>query len=93
MALPRLNETIKYNIKIPSTGQEIRYRPFLIKEEKVLLLAMESQDSKMILNSILDTITACVEEQINFSILPVFDIEYIFLQIRSKSVGENSDVI
>ena len=92
MALPRLNETIKYNTKIPSTGQEIRYRPFLIKEEKVLLLAMESQDSKMILNSILDTIAACVDEEINFSTLPVFDIEYIFLQIRSKSVGENSDV-
>ena len=72
MALPRLNETIKYNTKIPSTGQEIRYRPFLIKEEKVLLLAMESQDSKMILNSILDTIAACVDEEINFSTLPVF---------------------
>ena len=83
MALPRLNDTIKYDIKIPSTGKEIRYRPFLIKEEKVLLLAMESQDSKMILNSILDTITACVDEEISFATLPVFDIEYIFLQIRS----------
>lgn len=92
MALPKLNDTVKYSIKIPSSGQEIRFRPFLIKEEKVLLLAMESKDGKMIMNSILDTIEACVEDQVNWSTLPLFDIEYIFLQIRSKSVGETSDV-
>jgi len=92
MALPKLNDTVKYSTKIPSTGQEIRFRPFLIKEEKVLLLAMESQDGKMIMNSILDTIEACVEDSINWSTLPLFDIEYIFLQLRSKSVGETSDV-
>ena len=92
MALPKLNDTVKYSITIPSTGQEIRYRPFLIKEEKVLLLAMESRDPKMIMNSILDTIYACVEDEVDFGNLPVFDIEYVFLQIRTKSVGETSDV-
>lgn len=92
MALPKLNNTVKYSTKVPSTGEEIRFRPFLIKEEKVLLLAMEAQDGKMILQSIIDTIDACVEEEIRFSQLPLFDIEYLFLQIRSKSVGETSDV-
>ena len=92
MALPKLNDTVKYSAKIPSTGQEIRFRPFLIKEEKVLLLAMESQDGKMIMQSILDTLNACIEDNINASRLPLFDIEYLFLQIRSKSVGETSDV-
>ena len=92
MALPKLNDTVKYTTKVPSTGEEIRFRPFLIKEEKVLLLAMESKDGKMILQSILDTIAACVEQEMHFDRLPLFDIEYLFLQIRSKSVGETSDV-
>tara|TARA_R100000353_G_scaffold49104_1_gene38920 strand:+ start:17301 stop:18011 length:711 start_codon:yes stop_codon:yes gene_type:complete len=92
MALPKLNESIKYTTKIPSTGEQVSYRPFLIKEEKILLIAMETQDEKIIINSIGDTVNACVIEDIDAFSLPLFDLEYLFLQIRSKSVGETSTV-
>lgn len=92
MALPKLNDQPKYELVIPSTQQTVKYRPFLVKEEKVLLLAMESNDQKQILNSIVDTIEACVADKINRSKLTTFDVEYIFLQLRSKSVGEVSEL-
>lgn len=92
MALPKLNDQPKYDLVIPSTQQTVRYRPFLVKEEKVLLLAMESQDQNQILNSIVDTIKACVQNDIDVSKLHTYDTEYMFLQIRSKSVGEVSKV-
>ena len=63
-----------------------------MKEEKILLIAMESQDEKIILNSIIDTLDACIDDDINIRSLPVFDIEYLFLQVRAKSVGETSDI-
>ena len=65
MALPRLNDVPKYTLKIPSTNKEITYRPFLVKEQKVLLMALESQDDKQILQAVLDTIEACVLDKIN----------------------------
>jgi len=92
MALPRLNDVPKYTLKIPSTNKEITYRPFLVKEQKVLLMALESQDDKQILQAVLDTIEACVLDKINATNLALFDLEYIFLKIRSVSVGEGAEV-
>jgi phage FluMu protein Com len=88
MALPRLNTEPKYTIVIPSTGKQTRFRPYLVKEEKVLMLAMESQDEKQILDAVADTIIACVEDDIDKKKLTTFDLEYLFTKIRSKSVGE-----
>jgi len=90
--LPVLNESIKYSTKIPSNSADIQFRPFLIKEEKVLLIAMESQDERVIINAIGDTVNACIADNVNVFDLPLFDLEYLFLQIRAKSVGETSEV-
>lgn len=92
MALPKLNESIKYTTKIPSTNKQVKFRPYLVKEEKILMMALESEDKKVALDAIADTINACVDEEIDVYKLPVFDIEYLFTQIRSKSVGETSTV-
>lgn len=92
MALPKLNDSPKYDLVIPSSKQKVRYRPYLVKEEKVLMMAMESQDMNAVLNTVVDTIVACVEEPIEKKTLAVFDVEYMFTQIRSKSVGETSKV-
>lgn len=93
MALPKLNDQPKYDLVIPSSQQKIRYRPFLVKEEKVLLLAMESKDQNLILSSILDTIEACILDPVDSSKFTTFDIEYCFTQIRSRSVGEVANVL
>lgn len=90
--LPKLNSAPKYTLVIPSTKKKIRYRPYLIKEEKVLLLAMESEDTREIFNSILDTIDACVQDDVDRASLTTFDVEYMFLKLRSKSVGEKASV-
>ena len=90
MALPKLNDSPKYELVIPSSQQKIRYRPYLVKEEKILMLAMESQDMNSVLNAVVDTIEACVQDPIEKNKLAMFDVEYIFLQIRSKAVGEVS---
>ena len=92
MALPKLNDTPKYSVKIPSTQTTVRFRPFLVKEEKVLLLAMESDDTKDIVLAILDTISACVADNIDVKKLTTYDVEYLFTQIRAKSVGETTAV-
>mgnify|MGYP003646634579 CR=1 FL=1 len=92
MALPKINEHPNYELTIPSTKQKIKYRPFLVKEQKVLLIAMESQDQSQMLNAIVNTIDACVTEDIRTSALATFDVEYIFTQIRSKSAGESAKV-
>tara|TARA_R100000479_G_C6359256_1_gene192326 strand:- start:294 stop:1001 length:708 start_codon:yes stop_codon:yes gene_type:complete len=92
MALPKLNDTPKYSVKIPSTQMTVRYRPFLVKEEKVLLLAMESDDTNDIILAILDTISACVADNIDVKKLTTYDVEYLFTQIRAKSVGETTNV-
>ena len=92
MALPKINEVPKYFLEIPSTDEKVAYRPFLTKEQKILLIAMESQDQNNILNSITDIIQACMISDINIKQLTTFDVEYIFTQIRAKSVGENSKI-
>jgi len=90
MALPKLNDSPKYELIIPSTEQKVKFRPYLVKEEKVLMMAIESQDPKATLNAVVDTIVACVDENIKKKDLAIFDVEYMFTQIRSKSVGENT---
>ena len=92
MALPKLNDMPKYSVVIPSTQQEVRIRPFVVKEEKILLVAMESQDPKQIANAIIDTIESCTEDNIETGKLTSYDVEYMFMQIRGKSVGETSTV-
>ena len=88
MALPKLNDKPKYEMKIPSTKEEVRFRPFLVKEEKVLMIAMESEDTRQILNAVVDTLDACIEGGVNKTKLTTFDVEYMFTKLRSKSVGE-----
>jgi len=92
MALPKLNAAPKYEVVVPSTGQQVRYRPYLVKEEKILMMAMESQDQKQALAAIVDTIGSCVQDEINTADLTTFDVEYLFTQIRSKSVGETAKI-
>ena len=90
MALPKLNGTPKYEMKIPSTGQVVAYRPFLVKEEKVLMIALESDNKNQMLNAIIDTLKACIITEFNAQDLTVFDIEYLFTKLRTKSVGEST---
>jgi len=87
MSLPTLN-TASYELLLPSSDVKVKYRPFLVKEEKVLLQALESQEVKQVVQALKDIVAACTYGQINVNELPTFDLEYIFLQIRSKSVGE-----
>ena len=89
MALPVFNDLPKYDLTIPSTKEKVRFRPFLVKEQKVLLMAMESKDETKILDSITDTLTACFVN-LNVENLTTFDVEYMFTQLRGKSVGETS---
>ena len=90
MALPKLN-TPKYKMKLPSTGKVVNYRPFLVKEEKLLLIATETGDQDEIIAAITNIIKECTDLA-DISKLPTFDIEYVFLQIRTKSVGEEVEV-
>lgn len=92
MALPRLNDVPEYELTVPSTGQTVGFRPFLVKEQKVLMIAYESKEVKQILRAVLNCIQACVKN-IDVGKLATFDVDYIFTQIRSKSVGETNDVI
>jgi hypothetical protein len=92
MALPKLNDVPKYDVIIPSTKQEIRFRPFLVKEQKILLMALETKDQKSILNAITDTLKSCIIDEININRLTSFDVEYLFTQIRAKSVGESTKI-
>jgi len=91
MALPLAN-TAKYELVLPSQQKTIQYRPFLVKEEKVLLMAMESGEPKQMLTAIKDIVKSCTFGEMIAEEYPMFDIEYIFLQIRSKSVGEVAKV-
>ena len=92
MALPKLNSTPKYEMNIPSTGETVRFRPFLIKEEKSMLIAAESGDNRTILLSLLDTLKACCDAEINENKLSTFDVEYMFLKLRAKSVCETTKI-
>jgi len=90
MALPKLN-TPKYNLKIPSTGVEVTYRPYLVREEKILMIAMESEDQKSMSQALLEIIESCTTN-VSTPKLTMFDVEYIFAKLRAKSVGETSEV-
>jgi len=87
MTLPSV-ETPRYELTLPSTDKVVQFRPFLVKEEKVLLIAMESNNNTEIINATKEILNACTFEKLEIEKLPIFDIEYIFLQIRAKSVGE-----
>ena len=92
MPLPKIAAPT-YELELPSTGKSINYRPFLVKEEKLLVIAMESEDTKQITNAIKAVIKSCIlTKGIKVEHLPTFDIEYLFLNIRGKSVGEDIDV-
>ena len=95
MALPRVNETLNFTMKIPSTGERVKYRPYLVKEEKVLLQAFESGDLQTCLEAMVDTLESCIDAKkgVEVSSLATFDIEYMFTQVRSKSVGESSNIL
>ena len=89
MALPKLT-TPTYELEIPSTDEKIKYRPFLVKEEKILMMALESKQEKDITQAVKDIVSECTFNKVNIDLMPMFDVEYIFLNIRSKSVGEVS---
>ena len=92
MPLPKIS-TPTYELELPSTGKTIKFRPFLVKEEKLLVLALESDDSKEITNAIKAVLKDCIQTRgIKVEDLPTFDIEYLFLNIRGKSVGEDIEV-
>ena len=88
MALPKLGYPT-FELELPSTGKTIKYRPFLVKEEKVLLMALESKDEKQVVSAVKDLIKNCVITRIKVDNLPSFDLEYLFLKIRGASIGEN----
>jgi len=93
MPIPRIATPI-YELEIPSLKKKIRYRPFLVKEEKILIIALESEDSKQIANAVKNVISNCIlSKGIKIEDLSTFDIEYLFLNIRGKSVGETVDVL
>ena len=87
MTLPKI-EVPTYELTLPSTDLKVKYRPFLVKEEKILFIALESNNNTNIVNAIKDIVSTCTFNSISISNLPVFDLEYIFLNIRAKSVGE-----
>jgi len=92
MPLPKIS-TPTYELELPSTNETIKFRPFLVKEEKLLVLALETEDTKQITNAIKTVIKNCIETKgIKVEALPTFDIEYLFLNIRGKSVGEDVEV-
>mgnify|MGYP003132809532 FL=1 len=92
MPLPKIN-TPTYDLTLPSTGKKIKYRPFLVREEKILIMAMESEDMTEITNAIVQILSDCIlSKDVKVESLATFDIEYLFLNVRAKSVGETVDV-
>ena len=93
MPLPKIS-TPTYELELPSTGKKIKYRPFLVREEKILILALESEDEKQIATAVKNTLKDCIQTRgVKVENLATFDIEYLFLNIRGKSVGEAVDLI
>jgi len=93
MPLPKIS-TPTYELELPSTGKKIKYRPFLVREEKILILALESEDEKQIATAVKNTLKECIQTRgVKVENLAIFDIEYLFLNIRGKSVGEAVDLI
>jgi len=91
MALPLVNAS-KYEATIPSTGQVIEFRPFLVKEEKLLMVALESKDDKLIVRTMKDVLSSCIYADIDINTFTTFDLEELFLRLRSKSVGEKVEL-
>ena len=89
MALPKLT-TPTYELEIPSTDEKIKYRPFLVKEEKILMMAMETKNEGDIVQAVKDIVKECTFNKVSIDNMPMFDVEYIYLNIRAKSVGEVS---
>mgnify|MGYP003110925204 FL=1 len=93
MPLPKISTPL-YELQLPSNGKKIKYRPFLVREEKVLILALEGGDNKSITNAVKKILKDCISTRgVKIEELPTFDIEYLFLNIRGKSVGESLDLI
>ena len=91
MPLPKL-DTPTYSLVLPSTGQTIKYRPFLVKEQKIMMVAQESEQDNQMYQVMSDVVKSCTFNEIDTETSPIFDIEYIFLKLRSKSVGETTTV-
>ena len=91
MALPKLN-TATYELDLPSTGEKLKYRPWLVKEQKILMMAQESKEESNMLLAVGDLVNACTFGKIDTKRSPTFDIEYVFLKIRAKSVGETVNI-
>ena len=92
MALP-MNSMPTFNLTIPSSGKSVRFRPFVVKEEKALLIAQQSEDPKVMTDTLKGVLSACLLDKVDVDKLATFDLEYMFLQIRGKSVGETVDLI
>jgi hypothetical protein len=91
MALPKVN-VMYHTLTLPSTGKKVRFRPFLVKEEKILMMAMQSGETKDVISSLKDIVNNCMEEDIKVNDLAMFDFEYVFLQLRARSVGDTIDI-
>lgn len=91
MALPKL-ATAKYELILPSTGEKVEFRPFLVKEEKALMLAQQSGENSDIMRAIRDVINACTFDKLKSDTLPTFDLEFVFINLRAKSIGEVVDL-
>jgi len=91
MSLPVIN-TPTYELEVPSTKEQLTYRPFLVKEEKILLMAMEEEDQKHMVNAVRTIVDNCTFKTLEIKKMPMFDLEYVFLNIRAKSVGEVASV-
>ena len=91
MSLPKLT-VMKHKLTLPSTGESITFRPFLVKEEKILMMALQSENQEDMTRALKEIINNCIESQLNIDTLPMFDIEYIFLQLRARSVGDQIEV-
>ena len=92
MPLPKVN-TPTYELALPSSGKKIKYRPFLVREEKILIMALETEDVKQITSSVIEILNSCIlTKSVDITKLATFDIEYLFLNVRSKSVGETVEV-
>ena len=89
--LPKLNAPT-YSLELPSTGEQIKFRPFLVKEQKLLMMAQESDDQQEVIDAVSKIISSCTFQKIDPLTSPLFDIEYVFIKLRSKSVGENVEV-
>jgi Zn finger protein HypA/HybF involved in hydrogenase expression len=92
MALPMMKTPV-YNITVPSSKKQVNFRPFLVKEEKALLIAQESEDTKVMVETLKSIILSCIQGDINPNELAIFDYEYLFTQIRAKSVGEIAELV